>query len=222
MKTLLILLAIGAISCGKYENVSSKNGSVGSFKSLSPVSISQSEKMTLTSVCNALAQKAAVLSVSTGSSFSFQSQQSDCSGNIISSGLVNVTLQSSSGSFSFKKPDGSDFIFPDVETNTTGMLSQVCPALSTASNPIQVDQDYLYVTTSVNSSECLPVSGEVCVQVEKGSVVSGQVQIHTIEIMRVRTQSNNNRLIGFFTHRKKYARAYCGDNEALSLQASLK
>lgn len=222
MKFLLLVLVVGAVSCGKYDKVSTKNGSVGSFKSISPVSFTQPEQATLTNICNALAQKAQNLAASAGSPFSFQSQQTDCSGNVMNSSLVSVTLQSTGNGYVFKRPDGSDFIFPEVETNSSGMLAQVCPSLFNSSNPIQVGNDYVFVTTSVDTAECVPASGEVCVQVDRASLSNGQAQVHTSEIMRVRIQSSNNSLIGFFTFRKKFTRAYCGDNEAISLQATLK
>lgn len=222
MKALLLVLAIGAVSCGKYDKMTSKNGSVGSFKSISPVSFTQPEQATLTNVCNALAQKAQNLAASAGSPFSFQAQQTDCEGNVVSSGLVSVTLQSTGSGYVFKKPDGSEFIFPEVETNSSGMLSQICPALFNARNPLQTGSEYVFVSTTVDTAQCVPASGEVCVQVDKATLTNGQAQVHTSEIMRVRVQSNNNSLIGFFTLRKKFTRAYCGDNEAISLQATLK
>lgn len=223
MKLLLGILAVTAVSCGSEYKIGGRSGSsVGATRSLSPVSVSQGERANLSSICSALAQKDALLGSSTGSTFSFQASQSDCTGNIISSGLVNVILQGSGSDFIFRRSDGSDFIFPNVESPDSGMLAEVCGNVSNFSNPIQSGQDFLYISTSDGGDNCPPATGELCVQVERASTNGTSAVVHTVDIMRVRLAVNGARYAGFFSYRKRFSRSFCGQNEFISQEATLK
>jgi hypothetical protein len=153
----------------------------------------------------------------------FFASQTDCSGNTVNSGNVEVVIQNNAGNYVFKKQsDNQDFIFPNVETNTSGVLADVCGSLSNLQNPLTNAQGATYFTTlNISSSDCPPVPGEICVQVESASQQGESFVVHTKEWLRIRTNSTSGK-IGFFTQRKKITRGFCGVNQYLSFQASLK
>jgi hypothetical protein len=223
MKLILGLLGVLSISCGSEYKIGGRSGSsVGATRSLAPVTVSQTERANLTTICNALAQKESQLNTIAGSTFSFQASQSDCEGNVISSGVLNVVLQNALGEYVFRRSDGVDFIFPNVETTDSGMLAQVCPNVSNISNPIQAGQDFLYVSAFEGMSDCPSVSGELCVRVERASAADSSAVVHTVDIMRVRLPQANARYAGFFSLRKRLARSFCAQNEFIYQEATIK
>lgn len=222
---LLALMVFGSIACGKYDSDIESN-SIGESRSANALTVTSSDRNNLTAVCSALAAKASTLGSVIGNSFLFTTKQSDCDGKAVIDADITVKLQNGGSGFVFKNThDGMDYIFPEVETPTTGLLSSVCGDLSTFSNPI-IDiagQSALWITTSgIPSKDCVPASGEVCVQVEKGMLTGDQTYtIHTKEWMRVRVNSSQDKY-GFFSHRKKVTNAICSPFKAQISEAFLK
>ncbi len=223
--SLLAFMFFGSLACGKYDS-NVKSNSIGESRSSNALTVTSSDRNNLSTVCSALATKAQTLGSATNYSFLFATKQSDCDGKTVIDADITVKLQTGGNGFVFKNThDGMDYIFPEVETSTTGLLSSVCGNLSSFNNPI-IDipgQSALWVTTSgIPSKDCVPAGGEVCVQVEKGILTGDQdYTIHTKEWMRVRVISSQEKY-GFFSHRKKVTNAICSPFKAQISEAFLK
>lgn len=227
MKFAILLLTILAVSCGEYKTLDGASERVGDLRQVTGenAAASRLDRENMVQVCNALAIKKSVLGTALNSVHTFSTSQSDCEGNNIGSGNVNVVLQSGLSGFVFKRQtDGLDFIFPNVETHDSGVFADICNDISDLSNPVRKEgsSDITYFnTTSISSSDCSPASGEICVKVEKAFLQGTTAQVHTKEWLRVRVSSPDNKYLGFVTQRKKVTQSFCGRNEVLTFQASL-
>lgn len=221
MKFLLPLLVLAA-ACGRYELTpqGSKVGEVLSFSALS-----SSDRTNLNSVCNALAIKSG--SVVAGSNLTFQSFEGDCTGNTVSNGLVQTTIQKvGSDAFLVRKADGGPFIFPDLESPTKGMMESLCPNINNPGfdNPIQTGNERItYSTTGISGDDCAAANEEICVEMKRASLVDGAYVVHTKEYMRVKvSDTSGTGKLGYFTSRKRVTKSYCGLNEQLTFKADLR
>lgn len=164
--SLLAVMLLGSMACGQYDSDSTAN-SIGESRSANPLIVTSSDRGNLSSLCVALQKKAAALPSLPGTSFLFATKQSDCDGVTLIDADISVTLQAGGSGYIFKNTqNGLDYIFPEVETHTSGLLASVCGDVASFSNPI-IDNDAqnaLWVTTSgIPSKDCVPASGEVCV-----------------------------------------------------------
>jgi hypothetical protein len=222
MRSLTPLLLLLLTSCGQTQ-IGIGSSFVGELRSVGPSTLlSTEDRARLGSICNAFAQKELILESIVGTTHPHTISQKDCSGNTVYSGDVNAVLQKNGTSYLFRRSDGADFIFPEIDTRNTGAFNQICSQLNTITNPIINGSEALYVTTiGISPENCSAVSGEICVQFVRGNLEGSQVRILTKEWARFRVNSTNGR-IGFFTQRTKISRSYCGQNEAIELKASLK
>ena len=223
MKAALLTLIILAVSCGEHKVAQQER--VGELRQITSSAVTGSERSDLEAVCNALSQGQSVLSNSLNSRHTFSALQTDCSGNTIENGDVQVMIQSSLSGFVFKRvADGLDFIFPIIETPEVGSLSQICRSLPELTNPIVNGNDITFFTTAaINTTDCRKESGEICVKIEKAFPQNeNSAEVHTKEWLKVRVNSADSRYIGFVTDRKKVTRSFCGRNEVLTFRATLK
>lgn len=223
--SLLALMVVGSVACGKYDSNLQSN-SVGESRSSNSLVVTSTDRNNLSSVCSALTYKAGGLPALGGQTFLFTTKQSDCDGVTVIDADITVQVQNIGSGFVFKNTqNGLDYIFPEVETQSTGLLSSVCGSVGSFSNPI-IDinsQSALWVTTvGISSRDCVPAGGEICVQVERGILSGNQTYtIHTKEWMRVKTNSSQA-MYGYFTHRKKVTNALCAPFKAQVSEAFLK
>lgn len=224
MKYSLAFMVFLAVSCGKYIPGSMTDTSIGEVRTLSvsPAAVTPETRTNVVAICNALLQKEAILSTAVNTTHTFTANQTDCQGSAISSGTQNVTIQRGSGGYVFRKVEGGDFMFPEIETTSSGVLSEICSNISNLRNPIIGRSEAVYFATSgINPSDCSPLFGELCIQVETAFVQGSTATIHTKDWLRIRTNPAQARL-GFFSQRKRVTRSYCGQNEVLSFTATLK
>lgn len=217
MKFLLPLVVLVA-ACGRYE-VTPQGSKVG--EALPVSALSNLDRSNLSSICNALAAKQVV----PGSNLTFQAFEGDCTGNTVSNGLVQTTIQSISGEFFLTRKVGGDaFIFPDLESPTKGMMESICGNLSGFENPLQTATERItYNTTGISSDDCELTNENLCVEMRRASLVDGAYIVHTKEFMRVKvTDTARTGKLGYFTQRKKVTKSYCGLNEQLTFKADLK
>jgi hypothetical protein len=223
-KISLIGLLLAAVSCGDTPSGPGVNDKVGQVRALSGAEsfVSGETRNAVIAICNSLAQKEAQIQTQVNSPLTFNVGQTDCAGNTISSAPVTVTIQQSGTNFVFRRLDGQEFIFPNVETRTSGIFADICANQNNLTSPIVGVTEATYFTVSgINPQDCSPLSGEICIQVEKAFIEGTTATVHTREWLRVRTSSNNG-LIGHFTQRKKITRSFCGLNETVSFSATLK
>jgi hypothetical protein len=153
---LLSFLLLGA-SCGNYEN--SKIDKVGELRSLTKSVETLLGLSRLKSVCLALAQKEAILPSSLNSRLTFVTEMKSCEGTHSPEERVEVNIQSGLNGYFFKRDgDGSDYIFPQIETASSGVLSHACEGLTSQNqsiNPLKISSvDVLFVSTNVSSTDC--------------------------------------------------------------------
>lgn len=223
MRSTWLLVCFALLACGKYEVDS--NGGIGEIRTLNDPShlITGLDRLNLNSICNAMAQKASILPLSVNLELTFLTKQKNCTGNPVEQ-TVETLIQSRGESFVLKKKsDNLDFIFPEIETNTSGVLADICGSIPTLENPVVSGQSATYVrTTGIDRADCAPTSSrELCVQVEKALQQGNTFVVHTREWLKVRVSSQTNEKVGFYTYRKKLSRGYCADRELLDFQATL-
>lgn len=225
MKYGFILLSLLSISCGKIDVTTSGNNTVGESRSVNAFSVlSDTDRSNLTAVCNALTTNAGILPSIVGATYVFDTVAADCTNKITPEFNVQTVIQSNGSNFVYKRKDNNqDFIFANVETNSSGTLADACNLLSGLQNPLVSGNSASYITTSgIAGEDCAQASGEICVAVEKASRQGDFFVVHTKEWLRVRTQSPTNTRIGFVTQQKKVTQGSCGIGEVLIFRATLK
>lgn len=215
---LLVLLTLAA--CGEYDTTgTSSSNELQKQRSLELQTVAGELKNAVVSVCNALLQKEAILPTAIGSNHTFSSSQTDCDGNVLSASSNIVSIQGNAAAgFTFRKADGLDFIFPDVETTTKGVFTDLCASVSNLQNPIIGTSEVTFFNLS---NTCPQVSGEICLELVKAFVQGNTAVPHTSDTIRIRVNSDQGK-IGFFTYRNKVTKSFCPDGKTLSLSATLR
>jgi hypothetical protein len=134
-----------------------------------------------------------------------------------------VTLLNSSG-YVFKKSDGQNFIFPEVETASSGVFKEICSNLnqSAFSSPLRSSGEALYFgTLGISTSDCPQRDGELCFSLERAFIQGTTAVVHTQEWIRIRTNPQLPK-IGFFSHRKRITKSFCGQGQSQVFTATLK
>ena len=223
MKHYLIVSLFILSSCGDYKAGEYVDTSVGEVKAItSPTLISGVEKDNITSVCNSLSQKELALETAVNTNHLFSTTQADCAGKSVSSDNVSVTIQKLGTNFVFKKADGLDFLFPNLETTTSGLFSEICSNLGGLTNPVIGPNEVTFISSlGINPGDCSPAYGEICIKLEKAYVQGSSAVVHTKEWIRVRTPSVQG-FVGFFTYRKKVSKSFCPEGRTITSSATLK
>ncbi|WP_408096794.1 hypothetical protein ACJVC5_17295 [Peredibacter sp. HCB2-198] len=223
MKLAVLSLAVLAFACGKYEGVV-PGSSLGQSRSFQPIVADSTLLNNVTSICSALTQKNSILNSAVNSVHNFDASQTNCDGTMLSTGIVKTTIQNIGSEYQFRKDDGTSFIFPNVETNTSGIMSSFCSNLSNLQNQtVSSDNIVTSITTSgISSADCSPVAGEICVLIETGPLSGTAFTVTTQEWIRFRVSNSTGQKIGFFTQRKKVSRSFCGTNQSIEYRATLK
>lgn len=223
MKLAVLSLVVLAFGCGKYE-AAGTNGQLGQSRAFSPLVADNSLLNAVTNICNALAQKNGILNSAVGSVHNFDASQTNCDGTLISTGNVQTTIQSFGSEFQFRKTEGTSFIFPNVETNTSGVMASICANLSNLqTQTLSANNEVITIATSgFRAEDCTPASGEQCIYFESGPLQGSTYTITNQEWIRFRVSSPTNDRVGFFTQRKKVARSFCGTNKSIQSRALLK
>lgn len=221
MKLFLLSILVLAAACGKYK-VAPSSSLIGQKLLVSP--LSSLDRTNLQTICNAMASKNVVVNTN----LNFTTFEGDCAGNTITNGVVPTTIQQSGSNFVLKrKLTGQDYVFPELESPTQGLLSDLCSNLAanpqTFDNPVQSGSDQVtYSTTSGDITECSPQPEQLCVVVQRASIQNGEYIVHTKDFMRVKvSNASGTGKLGYFTFRKKIAKSFCGINEQVVFSAEL-
>ncbi len=223
MKSSLLITILLLTACGDYKVSGTGKNSVGEIKELTSMSVSGTDLSRLQSACNALQTLEGNLASAVNSTHSYSIYQTDCSGSLLENREVSTVLVPSGSNYGIKRAsDGIDFIFPNVETASSGIFSEICSNLNDLSSPVGNSNQKTYFTTmGINADDCAQVVGEVCVKIEKATVQGLTAIVHTKDFLRVRVSHPTYSKIGFITYRKKITKSVCGTNEVLLFQASL-
>lgn len=221
MKFLFVALFIVA-GCVSEENTITTNGK--EVRNYEPEPMNDTIIARVKAMCNALSYKQDRLSVLVSTEYTFGYSQKGCSSKSSSAPLkdVRVTIAKSGSDYSFKALNGETFGFTDVETNTTGMMKEVCENVDNGlTSPMQTSSTgALWLNIYTTKEDCVSDADAFCIQVSRGSVIDGsRYAIHTNEWMKVKISGSNR---GFFTERKVASTANCGDGQYLVRSAVLR
>lgn len=216
-----ILLSLTfASSCGKIDV--SQTG-VGQVRSSVPQAISTDDVVVYDRICEALTRKGVLYGASIPAPVTFTLDRQDCDG--VNSGPVDQTVivEASGGGFQYRvQATNAAFVFPNVETSSSGIMQPFCGA---AQNPVtKQNGDAIWITRSVSQGDCPTLSNEECVGFETGSPTGGtnEFRIHTRELVRFNTLRTSSRY-GLFTYRKAVSNIGCSDKKlSSSVSAILK
>ena len=225
MKFSILPMMLLLASCGDTLPGSGSINRVGETRSLlnTSVAVSGLDRQNIISLCSALSQKESILPTTVNSTHIFSISQTDCGGRLTETGDVGVTIQNVGG-YVFRRNDNLSFIFPEVETATTGILKEVCASvtLPNLANPLRTTSDVLYFgTLGIGPVDCPPRSGELCILLERGLVQGTSAVIHTQDWIRIKVNPLEEKL-GFFSYRKRITKSFCAPNQTQTFTATLK
>lgn len=212
MHRLLILLVLIA-ACGKYKTSGSR---LGEIRSLTPAALSAGDLSSIRTICAALVSKAASIAQAPNLTYTFSYATKSCEEPRLSvNRLVPVTIENQNSSYKFK--DGSSyFVFPEVETNVSGIMKEVC---SNANSATPTDSftssggNATWVTTSaVSSSDCNPGNGQMCILIDTGIPSGSGYKIVSKDWMKFQVDPSLANY-GFYVERKAESEALCGLNK---------
>lgn len=225
MKFLILSSLLLAISCGKTDYTGKT--SLGQEKSFNPISADSALTSKLGIICQALGQKAQVLPQLAGvSNFVFDLSKRGCSD--LSAGPVvptTVQIQKPYNDFQFKLVGTStDFVFPNVETNTSGVMGEICSALGSLTNPMKLSNgNVIWMSVGIQSDNCRGSSTEDCLSIETGylSYTSQLYVVSSQEWIKFVTTMNQPRT-GFYTSRRLISNVLCAKDQSQETLAILK
>jgi hypothetical protein len=224
MKVLVLSSLLIMASCGNIDGVGTTT--LGQEKTYSPVTADASLTAQLAVICQSLQQKAQVLSQLTTTPYVFDVSKKACTDSNYSSALKTpVLIQKPNSTYIFKlNPSGLDFVFPNVETDTSGSLGEICAALSSLTNPMKLQNgNVIWLSTAAKDSDCKVSSGdERCLAIETGylSYTTQMYVVNSKEWIKFYTLLNKPRT-GFFNYRKLVSNAQCAVGETQETLAVL-
>lgn len=219
MRFLSIVTLLALVSCGGSE---APSNNIGTTRRYEPIAVSIGDAQRIQMVCNALSAKQDQINVLANSSYTFSYSEKNCGEETMTESKDVVTRIHRSGSdYFFKKADGNNFAFADIETSSSGALAEVCGNLNSLMSPVQTSSTgAIWYTANANSGECQTDASHVCVLIEKGTVADGMdYTIHTTEWIRFSVGALRR---GFFTEREMISSASCKNGKTLTRKASLK
>lgn len=222
MKFLFVaLFMIAGVGCVSEENKTATDGK--EVRNYEPEQVDDTIVARVKTMCNALSYKQDRLKDLVSTEYTFGYSQKGCSNKSSSAPMkdVRVTIAKSGSDYSFKGLNGETFGFPDIETNTVGMMKEICENKDSLMSPMQTSSTgALWFNIYTNKDDCVSEADAFCIQVSRGSVVDGtRYAIHANEWMKVKISGNNK---GFFTERKVATTANCGEGQYLVKAAVLR
>ncbi len=230
LKTLSLILL--AASCGKVEFSSNLESSIGSLRPSGETrQMSDLERTRLTTVCQAIARKSALLSTVTPTDlFSFDVSASDCEGKVTLTEPISTKIQRENFQF-FYRPvvQGQSVPFEQVETTQAGTMATICQNLATLTQmPVDKGNGEVFYISTLDTSDCPLRTNELCVLIESASKTTNGnfYQVHTSEWLRVYTNQSpstaNSRFYGFVTDRKSATSGFCTERKSQSKRQTLR
>lgn len=221
MKCILLLSMLSLLSACKVAVKNEQEGSAGKLVTFSPQVVSGEEEKRIQKICHAIAEKSdRIHSYSTRYTFNY-AEKSCADESMRPSRDVAVQMEDrGNGYFAFRPETADTFAFTNVETSSSGVLSEICKRPSESAVQINGGRSAQWWTTLIRSAECSSDGDHVCVHVKTGSLVSGnQFRIHTDEWIKFKVTSGR---LGMFTERKLISEADCASGYTVERRAKLK
>lgn len=224
----LLGLSLFLAACGK-TNVAPRDGSLNVLRLFSPALITEQERTRLSTLCQALAQKAQALPTTSAQRLQFEVQERPCSTGTDLSGITpqsvpTLTEVQAPSIFRLRRADNNlQFILPELETNATGSMAQVCSDVSDQTqNPRRLaNGSSLWVNvTNPDPNHCRAGTNEICIQLETGVQEGGSERIIKREFIRFQMDRTLPRY-GFWTERELESTALCGIDLTSQIRAKL-
>ena len=220
----LFLLA----ACGGNPPGTNSDAVVGTQRSLSLINIESDDRAQLSTICNALGQKALALNNTTADTYIFTVSQKSCIQATAPAAFdESVYIKQAGNHYYFKRVlDNRDFIFSELQTPNSGLVGELCSKLSSTTNPITnpvvlSSGKAVWFTTKVNSTDCSPTPQSLCLSVETGSPNGNTYKITDRDFFRFQVDPTLPR-IGFFLQRTNISTGLCAVNQTTEVRALLK
>lgn len=220
---LLSIFILSFVSCMP-EQVPEDSLSLSEVVRFEPLMVTVEDNERINAICSALLDKEDILDVivTSGKEYLFDYGQKGCQDSSFPSmKRVTTSIQRSEINYFFRPKENDVFGFPDVETTTKGVLTQICANTQNLMNPMQTSSaGALWFTTFTSSEHCQSDAQGICIHLQRGSVVNDfYYKIHTNEWLKIKI-TNDNR--GFFKERKLISTAACSGKGFIEKRASLK
>lgn len=216
MKLVVLMSLFVFASCGKVEVAGS--ALIGSKKAIVPEQLNNTSVTRIRSICDALAAKESALNNNPNADYVFSGSTKGCNDNGFAP-LPNTTVRLVDQKF---LEGALPYYFSDVETPSSGVLSQICNSLSLGVSPIATSpNEFIYFTVN-DTAECQSGGTNQCILIERATRTSEtQAKVHTQEWIRVNTVSPNINNVGFWTFKKRLSQASCAEGYHSGRSATL-
>lgn len=222
MKHSLLPLALMIASCGKIDMGST--GALGTVRQLQTNNITTGEAVVFDQVCQALTKKGDKLSATLPNSLNFDVVEKNCDGGNVFFGTQQVRVENTGSGFQFRRSDNNTlFVFPEVETSSSGFMKEICGGAS--SLPVSRGSEVIWVSQAGFSNvDCPNAPSERCLMVEYGlKVDSGEnlYRVHRRDFVRVNLTTSSGKY-GYVTYRKSTAENNCDQGKSTVTTAELR
>lgn len=218
---LFLLLALSIFASCESEDPKKLDNTGGTIEFLE-ADLPSDDAARLRSICSALSMKEDQLDILLSSEYTFNYAQKGCTeAKLGAAKNIKVTIERPYGNYVFMAENGDNFAFPDVETQSNGVLAKICQTSGRLKSPfITSSTGATWFTTSTNVKHCAPSNTQFCVHLQRGSLVQGRTyKIHTNEWIKFKLDNPRR---GFFVERKLITTANCTSGNNIERQAVLK
>lgn len=187
-----------------------------------PAVVAQEDLDRIKAICDALASKEERLPGLISSAYTLSYSEKGCNDKELGAAkAVGVTIQKPDSIYVFRKANNENFIFPNVETFSSGSMAKICANLSTLVSPFQTSsKGAMWFTTFTRAKDCSSDFESVCIQIDRGELAKNlEYTIHTSEIIRFKISGAQT---GFYLDRKLVSLADCDQGKRIERRASLK
>lgn len=225
MKILALISLLALISCG--DAPKSSDG-LGKTINNQERTLSKDDRDRIEFICNALDSKEDILSVLLTNKYTFGYSEKSCGSSEAETKDVVTSIERQGGDYVFEKNDGSLFGFPDVETRSQGVMTQICKGLhdqwgnyQNLTIPVKTSSTgRMWFTTKTDEKYCKSDANGLCIYIEKGTAVDDNTsQIHTQEWIKFSMVGKQR---GFFIERLLVSSAGCSNKKNIEKKARLK
>lgn len=187
-----------------------------------PAVVAQEDLDRIKAICDALAIKEERLPGLISSPYTIGFAEKKCGEKELGPEKnIGVTIQKPDATYVFRQGNGDPFIFPNVETQTSGSMAKICANVGSLMSPFQTSsKGAIWFTTFTRAKDCSSDFESVCIQIEKGEQVESlDYKIHTTELIRFKISGTRT---GFYLYRKLVSSGDCPEGQRIERRATLR